>query len=104
MKWASLYVISGQRYPSLGGLVISVSFEDYGYSVSSAIGRIKRRSLLVIFKIKETNSKATIFKRVNVFPQWAFDNCVIRFRFKQIPKKWKVLSTADNGFPKSKWL
>ncbi len=56
------------------------------------------------------NSNVILDVGSTIFLFWESDYPVLdieytlRLRFKQIPKKWKVLSAADNGFPKSKWL
>ena len=75
---------------------ISVSFEKYGYSPISPVGRGKRRSLSVTFNIKEANSKVAkcnlrksnpnnygLNKRIildvglTVFPKWECDQIAI---------------------------
>ena len=56
------------------------------------------------------NSNVILDVGSTVFPFWESDYPVLdieytlRLRFKQIPKKWKVLSAVDNGFSKRKWL
>ena len=61
------YPVSGQRVSPFGErFITSVSFENYCYLAISLIRRIKRRSLLIVFIVKVTDSKDV---KYNSIPQ-----------------------------------